>query len=131
MPLPLSSLYIPAGEAVVPATPTLSSSRIKQEEGEGGEPTSYSTTSPPNEEALASLLAFLRAHVCATLDEKAVRKAVEEGVWQLVTEESVDSSTEPSLAYLERPLRSFWVPELEKLEQWSYANGCLGTLYVG
>ncbi|EWM24390.1 hypothetical protein Naga_100283g5 [Nannochloropsis gaditana] len=124
-PLPLSELYVPAD----PVSASVEKAGVKEEapvEVEDGD-----------EEAVHLLLSFLKERVWAGVEEKAVRDAVSAGVWRLVAEESLEA--DPSLAYLARPARTFWVPSLAPpaweegkeggveggVEGWGWENGCL------
>jgi hypothetical protein len=98
VPLPLSELYITAEPSLSPSLP-----RIKTEDG-GGEGS--------EEGMIQSLVSYLKTHVWKGVEEGAVRAAVAAGIWRVVEEESVNPSLDPSLAYLSRPPRAFWVPSM-------------------
>jgi len=140
-PFPLSELYISADTACPPSLPASCEvdgkivtvkTEDRNEEGK------------KEEQMIQSLISFLKGHVWKGVEEEAVRAAVAAGTWRLVEEESVDPSLDPSLAYLSRPPRSFWVPSLasltpleeggngggeegreEGVEGWGWENGCL------
>ena len=137
-PFPLSELYISADPACPPSIPEGDGKVVKVKTEEGKE------EGKKEEGMIQSLISFLKGHVWKGVEEEAVRAAVAAGTWRLVEEESVDPSLEPSLAYLSRPPRSFWVPSLafptppeeggtgggeggkeEGVEGWGWENGCL------